>query len=70
MPVMYLPKLVFLHHGLRIYSPDEEDAHAGVVLGSNHAKILVQAVEFPVDDGVSIEKVEEIHDPKDRLNCY
>lgn len=68
MPVMYLYELAFLTRRLCIYSPDEEDADAGVVLGSNHAKILIQAVELPIDDGISIEKVEKVHDPENRLN--
>ena len=47
--------------------PDKEDAHACVVLRAFHAEILVKSVELAVDNGISIEKVEEIHEPENGL---
>jgi hypothetical protein len=49
--------------------PDEEDGDACIVLSAFEAEVLGQGVQLPVDHGVSIQKVEKIHDPENRLEA-
>ena len=49
--------------------PDEEDGDTCVVLGAFEIEILGQRVQLSVDHGVAIQKIEEVHDPKNRLEA-
>jgi len=49
--------------------PDEEDRDTCVVLGAFEIEILGQRVQLSIDHGVAVQKIEEVHDPKNRLEA-
>jgi hypothetical protein len=46
---------------------DKQDRHTSVILGALEVEMYLQIVETPVDHSISIEEVEEVHEPKNRL---
>lgn len=46
---------------------DEEDGDTCIVLGSSKAKILVQTIQLAIDHGITVQEIEEVHDPEGRL---
>lgn len=47
----------------------KQNRNKGIVLGAFELEILREGVELSVDHGISVEKVEKVHDPEHWL-CY
>jgi hypothetical protein len=47
--------------------PHEENADTGVVLRSFQIQILIHVIYLAIYNGISVEEVEEVHEPKDGL---
>lgn len=48
-------------------SPHEENRNTGVVLRALEVEILVHVIDFGVDDGVTVEETQKVHQPENRL---
>lgn len=47
---------------------DEKNRNTGLVLGALEIKMLLETVETSVNHSVSVEEVEEVHEPQNRLD--
>ena len=60
---------------IQVNLPNEEDTDTSVVLSALEVQIFIHIVDLAVDDGITVEEVEKIHEPKNRLpksalNCH
>jgi hypothetical protein len=43
--------------------PNEENGNTGIILSAMKIQVFVEPIQFSVDHGVSVEEIEEIHEP-------
>lgn len=48
-----------------VHLPNEKNRNTCVVLCALHLEVLVQIVQLPIDHSISIEEIEEVHEPED-----